>query len=54
MALEFACQRVGVTDCKAVTIADTKEELLAKVAEHAHGGELNGTLIGYARTVGVP
>ena len=53
MALEFACSRVGVTDCKAVTTADTKEELLAKVAEHAeheHGVVLNGTLVSYALT----
>lgn len=51
MTLEFACARVGVTDCKAVTTAETKEELLALVAEHAqheHGVELNGTLIDYA------
>ena len=53
MALEFACQRVGVTDCGAVTTADGKEELLAKVAQHAkeaHGVELNETLIDYALT----
>ncbi|MDH3300947.1 MAG: DUF1059 domain-containing protein [Acidimicrobiia bacterium] len=53
MALEFACQRVGVTDCKHSATADTKEELLAKVAEHArtvHGVELNETLIDYALT----
>ncbi|NND76525.1 MAG: DUF1059 domain-containing protein [Ilumatobacter sp.] len=51
MTLEFACHRVGVTDCKSVTTADTREELLAKVAEHAerdHGVVLNGTLISYA------
>lgn len=51
--LEFACRRVGLTDCKAVTTAETKEELLAKVAEHAeheHGVALNGTLINYALT----
>ena len=53
MALEFACKRVGMTDCKAVTTADTKEELLAQVAEHAktaHGVDLNETLIDYALT----
>lgn len=53
MALEFACHRVGVTDCSTVATADTKEELLAKVAEHArtaHGVELNETLIDYALT----
>ena len=53
MALEFACHRVGVTDCKHSATADSKEELLAKVAEHArteHGVELNETLIDYALT----
>ncbi len=51
MALEFACQRVGVTDCKHSVSADGKQELLAKVAEHArtvHGVELNETLVDYA------
>ena len=51
MALEFRCEHVGVTDCKAATIADSKDELLAKVAVHArdvHGVELNDTLINYA------
>lgn len=51
MALEFACAHVGVTDCKAVTTADSKDELLGKVAKHAkevHGVDLNGTLIDYA------
>jgi predicted small metal-binding protein len=51
MALEFRCARVGVTDCKATTTADSKDELLAKVAAHArdtHGVELNDTLINYA------
>lgn len=53
MALEFACHRVGVTDCKHRATADSKEELLAAVAEHArtvHGVELNETLIDYALT----
>lgn len=53
MTLEFACQRVGLTDCKSVTTAETKDDLLAKVAEHAeheHGVTLNGTLISYALT----
>lgn len=53
MALEFACSRVGVTDCKLVAVADTAEELLAAVAQHAHDAhdvELNGTLIDYALT----
>lgn len=53
MALEFACRRVGVTDCNHRATAGSKEELLAKVAEHArtvHGVELNDTLIDYALT----
>ncbi len=53
MTLEFSCHSVGVTDCKAVTKAESKDELLALVAEHAkqaHGVELNGTLIDYALT----
>lgn len=53
MALEFACSRVGVTDCKTVAVADTAEELLAAVAQHArdaHQVELNDTLIDYALT----
>jgi len=53
MALEFRCAHVGVTDCKASTTAESKDELLAKVATHArevHGVELNDTLINYALT----
>ncbi len=53
MALEFACQRVGVTDCNHTATAESKDELLASVAEHAkdaHGVELNDTLIDYALT----
>lgn len=53
MALEFSCRRVGLTDCRKVTTAASKDELLAKVAEHArraHGVELNATLIDYALT----
>ena len=53
MALEFACKRVGVTDCKHVATAATQEELLEQVAAHArdvHGVELNDTLIDYALT----
>ena len=53
MALEFACARVGVLDCGAVVKADTKEALLAIVAEHAltvHKVVLNDTLIDYALT----
>jgi len=52
MALEFSCADVGVA-CKAVTKADTKEELLAKVADHAqkaHGVALTDTLVDYALT----
>lgn len=51
MALEFACARVGLLDCGASVSAETAEELLAIVAEHArtaHGVELNATLIDYA------
>lgn len=51
--LTFACVNVGVLDCKCKVSAETKEELLAIVAEHAHrvhGVELNGTLINYALT----
>ncbi len=53
MALEFACQRVGVTDCKHVATADSEEELVEQVAKHAkqvHGVELNDTLVDYALT----
>ena len=52
MAVQFRCRDVGVV-CKAVTKADTTEELVAKVAEHAekvHGVQLNKTLIDYAVT----
>ena len=52
MALEFHCADVGVA-CSATTTAQTKEELLAKVGEHAktaHGVDLNDTLIDYALT----
>lgn len=52
MALEFACADVGVA-CSTVTKAGTKEELLAKVDEHAqaaHGVALNETLVDYALT----
>jgi len=53
MALEFACHRVGVTDCKHVATAGSKEELVEQVAKHAkevHGVELNDTLVDYALT----
>ncbi len=52
MSLEFRCQDVGVA-CKKVTRADTAEELVAAVADHAkaqHHVELNATLIDYAIT----
>ena len=52
MSVQFRCRDVGVV-CKAVTRADTAEELVAKVADHAkkvHGVELNQTLIDYAVT----
>ncbi len=52
MALEFRCADVGVA-CSAATTAATKEELLAKVGEHArtkHGVELTQTLVDYALT----
>ena len=52
MALEFHCADVGVA-CKAVTTADTKDELLAKVGDHAkqvHGVALTETLVDYALT----
>jgi predicted small metal-binding protein len=52
MALEFHCADVGVA-CSSKTTAATKEELLAKVSEHAssaHGVELNETLVDYALT----
>ncbi|MBA2530541.1 MAG: DUF1059 domain-containing protein [Nocardioidaceae bacterium] len=52
MALEFRCADVGVA-CGNVARADTEEELVAAVAEHArtkHGVELNDTLVDYAAT----
>ncbi len=52
MGVQFRCEDVGVA-CKAVTDADSAEELLAKVQAHAkaeHGVELNQTLIDYALT----
>ena len=51
--LSFACADVGVTDCSCKVSAETKDELLAIVADHAlkvHGVALNGTLIDYALT----
>ncbi len=52
MALEFRCADVGVA-CKNVAQAESEEQLVAAVAEHArskHGVALNQTLIDYART----
>ena len=52
MALEFHCADVGVA-CSKVTRADSEEQLLAKVSEHAesaHGVPLNDTLVDYALT----
>ncbi len=52
MTVEFSCQDVGVV-CRHVTTADSADELVAKVAQHArqaHGVELNDTLIAYATT----
>jgi len=52
MALEFRCADVGVA-CGKVTRADSEEDLVAAVADHAkakHGVELNDTLIDFART----
>ncbi len=52
MSLEFRCADVGVA-CRRVTKAETEEELVASVAEHAkekHGVELNDTLVDFART----
>lgn len=51
MSLEFRCRNVGVV-CKAKITAETKDELLAQVAEHAdhvHGvPKLSQTLVNYA------
>ncbi len=52
MPVEFRCEDVGVV-CRHVTRADSAEELVARVADHArqaHGVELNETLIDFART----
>lgn len=54
MSLEFRCRDVGVV-CNAKVTAETLEELLTKIAEHAehaHGvPELSETLVDYAQTV---
>jgi predicted small metal-binding protein len=52
MTVEFRCQDVGVA-CKNVARAETPEQLVAAVGEHArtkHGVELNQTLVDYAVT----
>lgn len=52
MAVQFRCQDVGV-ECKAVTTADTPDELVAKIAAHAkaaHGVDLTQTLVDFAIT----
>lgn len=53
MALEFRCRDVGVV-CRGNLEAETADELLAKIAEHAarehHVPELSQTLVDYART----
>ncbi len=52
MTLEFRCADVGVA-CRNAARAETEEELVAAVAEHArtkHGVELNDTLVDFART----
>lgn len=54
MTLEFRCRDVGVV-CKRRVTADTPEELIRKIAEHAdraHGvAGIDDTLVDYARTV---
>jgi predicted small metal-binding protein len=50
--LEFHCADVGVA-CRNVARAESEDELLTAVAEHArraHGVELNETLVDFART----
>lgn len=53
MSLEFRCEKVGV-ECGAKLTADTEEELIAKIADHAdktHGvPKLTQTLVNYARS----
>lgn len=53
MTLRFACCDVGVTDCRGVIEAESKDELLSAVAKHAqqkHGVKLNETLVSFALT----
>lgn len=53
MALEFRCKNVGIV-CNASIKAETEDELIAKVAEHAdhvHGvPKLTQTLVNYAKS----
>lgn len=52
MSVEFRCRDVGV-ECNNVAKAETAEELVPLVADHArkkHDVELNGTLVDYAVT----
>ncbi len=53
MTLKFSCKDVGVV-CKSSVTAETEEELVAKIAEHAahaHGvAKLSETLVEYAKT----
>lgn len=52
MSVEFRCRDVGV-ECSNVAKAESAEELVALVADHArqkHHVELNGTLVDYAVT----
>lgn len=54
MSVEFRCEDVGAV-CNAKIRADTPEELIEKIAEHAdheHGvPDMTETLVDYARTV---
>lgn len=52
MTLEFRCADAGLA-CDAKVTAETEDELVSRVAEHArssHDVELNQTLIDYAKT----
>lgn len=53
MTLEFQCKNVGVV-CNASIKADSEDELISLVAEHAdhtHGvPELSQTLVNYAKS----
>jgi predicted small metal-binding protein len=52
VSVEFRCADVGIA-CRNVARADTEDDLVAAVADHArtaHGVELNDTLVDYALT----